>query len=72
MTAPVSRPFAHTEQLERLRWLPARSHVNGLDDVAWAPALEVSRQIVPAERALITAMPNLVREAARQGGTAWR
>ena len=25
-----------------------------------------------AERALITAMPHLAREAARQGGTAWR
>ena len=115
MTAPVSRPFAHARQSGRLWWLPADGRGNGLDDDAWAPVLEISRQVVPAllevlreagvpayaapadtrlrsrtehpesyrlwvgasaygeaERALITAMPYLAREAARQGGTAWR
>ena len=115
MSVPVSRPLAHAGQPGRLWWLPASGHGNGLDDVAGAPVLEISRQIVPAllevlrdvgvpayaapadsrlrcrtehpesyrlwvgasaygeaERALITAMPYLTREAARQGGTAWR
>jgi hypothetical protein len=47
MTAPVSRPVAHAGQLGRLWWLPADGYGNGLNDNAWAPVLEISRQIVP-------------------------
>jgi hypothetical protein len=47
MTAPVSRPVAHSGRFGRLWWLPAGGHGNGLDDESWAPVLEVSRQIVP-------------------------
>jgi hypothetical protein len=118
MTAPVSRPVAHAGQRGRLWWLPADGHGNGLDDDAWAPILEISRQIAPAllevlrqvgvpayaaparppgarlreragkpesyrlwvgasaygeaEKALLTAMPYLTREAARHGDSAWR
>ena len=118
MTAPVSRPIAHSGRFDRLWWLPADGHSNGLDDESWAPVLEVSRQIVPAllgmlrqagvpayvapagsahtrlrevkgrpesyqlwvgasaygeaERALLTVMPYLAREAARHGDSAWR
>ena len=48
MTAQVSRPVAHAGRFDRLWWLPAGGHGNGLDDESWAPVLEVSRQIVPA------------------------
>ena len=47
MTAPVSRPAALLGRFGRLWWLPAGGYGNGLDDQAWAPALQVSGQIVP-------------------------
>ena len=47
MTAPVSRPAARLGRFGRLWWLPAGGYGNGLDDQAWAPALQVSGQVVP-------------------------
>jgi hypothetical protein len=47
MTAPVSRPAALLGCFGRLWWLPAGGYGNGLDDQAWAPALQVSGQVVP-------------------------
>jgi len=47
MTAPVSRPAEQSAGPGRLWWLPAGGYGNGLDDVAWAPILEISEQIVP-------------------------
>jgi hypothetical protein len=47
MTAPVSRPAALPGCFGRLWWLPAGGYGNGLDDQAWAPALQVSGQVVP-------------------------
>ena len=46
MTAPISRP-TESMHLGWLGWLPAGGYGNGLDDVAWAPILEISDQIVP-------------------------
>jgi hypothetical protein len=48
MSAPVSVPAQLTERRGRLWWLPGNGCGNGLDDDAWAPVLEVSRQAVPA------------------------
>jgi hypothetical protein len=48
MMASVSRPLAHAGQPGRLWWLPAGGQGNGLDDDAWAPVLEIDRQIVQA------------------------
>jgi hypothetical protein len=47
MTASVSRPAVQLSRFERLWWLPAGGYGNGLDDRAWAPALQISEQIVP-------------------------
>ncbi len=47
MTAPISRPAEQPARPDRLGWLPADGYGNGLDDVAWAPVLDVSEQIVP-------------------------
>jgi hypothetical protein len=47
MTAPVSRPIGRLSRFGRLWWLPTGGYGNGLDDQAWAPALQISEQIVP-------------------------
>jgi hypothetical protein len=47
MTASVSRPATRLSCFGRLWWLPAGGCGNGLDDQAWAPALQVSGQAVP-------------------------
>jgi hypothetical protein len=47
VTAPASCPAAQLNRFGRLWWLPAGGHGNGLDDQAWAPALQVSGQAVP-------------------------
>jgi len=47
MTASVSRPAQQLGRFGRLWWLPAGGYGNGLDDQAWAPALQISEQIVP-------------------------
>jgi len=47
MTAPISRPAEQSARPGRLWWLPAGGSGNGLDDVAWAPVLEISERIVP-------------------------
>ena len=47
MTAPISRPAEQLAGPGRSWWLPAGGYGNGLDDVAWAPVLEISEQIVP-------------------------
>jgi hypothetical protein len=46
MTAQVSRAAAQLHRVARLWWLPAGGFGNGLDDQAWAPALQVSGQVV--------------------------
>jgi hypothetical protein len=43
----VSRPAGQLSRFGKLWWLPAGGYGNGLDDQAWAPALQVSEQIVP-------------------------
>jgi hypothetical protein len=48
MSAPVSIPGEHIGQRGRIRRLPSAGSGNGLDDMAWAPVLEVSPGIVPA------------------------
>jgi hypothetical protein len=48
MSAPVAVPAQQAERRGRLWWLPGNGCGNGLDDHAWAPVLEVSRQVVPA------------------------
>lgn len=47
MTASVSRTAQQLSRSGRLWWLPTGGYGNGLDDQAWAPALEISEQIVP-------------------------
>ena len=47
MVASVSRPAEQMSRYGRLWWLPASGRGNGLDDHAWAPALELSEQVVP-------------------------
>ena len=47
MAASVSRRAVQLSRFGRLWWLPAGGHGNGLDDQAWAPALQISEQIVP-------------------------
>lgn len=47
MTASVSRPAGQVSRFGRLWWLPPGGCGNGLDDQAWAPALQISEQIVP-------------------------
>lgn len=47
MTASVSRPARQLSRSGRLWWLPAGGYGNGLNDQAWAPALEISEQVVP-------------------------
>jgi hypothetical protein len=44
---PVSLPAETPSRFGRLWWLPVAGHGNGLDDRAWAPALQISEQIVP-------------------------
>jgi len=46
MTAQASRPAAQLHRFGRLWWLPVGGYGNGLDDEAWAPALQVSGQVV--------------------------
>jgi hypothetical protein len=46
MTAPISRTVHRPTAAGRLRWLPAHGYGNGLDDDAWAPALEVDARIM--------------------------
>lgn len=48
MTTPASRPAPQARAPGRLWWLPSGGQGNGLDDQAWVPILEVSRDIVPA------------------------
>ena len=47
MTAPISRPAGQFASHGRLWWLPVGGDGNGLDDAAWAPVLEISRDVVP-------------------------
>lgn len=47
MTVPVSRPVPRYGAFGRLWWLPAGGLGNGLDDVSWAPVLEISERVVP-------------------------
>jgi len=47
MTASVSRPAVQLSRSGRLWWLPPGGYGNRLDDQAWAPALQISEQIVP-------------------------
>lgn len=47
MTTPLSRPAPRYGGCGRLWWLPAGGLGNGLDDDAWAPALEISERVVP-------------------------
>lgn len=47
MTSSVSRPAEQLGRFGRLWWLPAGGYGNGLDDQAWAPALQISGRIVP-------------------------
>jgi hypothetical protein len=47
MTASVSRPAGQVSRFGRLWWLPPGGCGNGLDDQAWAPALQISEQVVP-------------------------
>ncbi|HUA27920.1 MAG TPA: hypothetical protein VMC03_03475 [Streptosporangiaceae bacterium] len=46
MPASVSRPASVPRQWGRLCWLPPGGQGNGIDDVAWAPILEVPPDIV--------------------------
>jgi hypothetical protein len=46
MSASISRPAAVPQRFGRLWWLPSGGLDNGLDDEAWAPILEVPRDIV--------------------------
>lgn len=73
MTAPVSRPAARLGRFGRLSWLPARGYGNGLDDQAWAPALQVSEQVVPQllsalREAAVPAYAARVGEPRERGG----
>jgi hypothetical protein len=73
MTAPVSRPAARLGRFGRLWWLPARGYGNGLDDQAWAPALQVSEQVVPQllsalREAAVPAYAARVGEPRERGG----
>ena len=43
----VPRPVDQLNRFSRLWWLPADGYGNGLDDRAWAPALQISERIVP-------------------------
>jgi len=47
MAESVSRPDQQTGRRGRLWWLPPGGYRNGLDDEAWAPALEISERVVP-------------------------
>jgi hypothetical protein len=47
VTESVSRPAEQLCRFGRLWWLPTGGYGNGLDDRAWAPALQISEQIVP-------------------------
>jgi hypothetical protein len=47
MTASVSRPAQQLGGFGQLWWLPAGGYGNGLKDQAWAPALQISGQVVP-------------------------
>jgi len=47
MAESVSRPAEQIGRRGRLWWLPPGGYRNGLDDEAWAPALEVSERVVP-------------------------
>ncbi len=72
MTAAVSRPAALLGRFGRLWWLPAVGYGNGLDDQAWAPALQVSRQVVPQllsalQEAAVPAYAARVRETRDHG-----
>jgi len=73
MTAPVSRPAPRLGRFGRLWWLPAGGYGNGLDDQAWAPALQVSGQVVPQllsalREAGVPAYVARVREPRERGG----
>ena len=46
MSASISRPASVPQQLGRLWWLPPGGRGNGIDDDAWAPILDVARDIV--------------------------
>jgi hypothetical protein len=48
MTAATTRPVQQPAgQFARLWWLPADGYGSGLGDSSWAPALEISGQVVP-------------------------
>jgi hypothetical protein len=47
MAEPEWIPAEQTGLRGRLRWLPPGGYRNGLDDEAWALALEVSERVVP-------------------------
>lgn len=47
MTMPVSRPAPRYGAFGRLWWLPSGGLGNGLDDVSWAPILDISERVVP-------------------------
>ena len=70
MTAPVSRPIAHSGRFDRLWWLPGGGHGNGLDDESWAPVLEVSRRIMPRRCSAYSGRPCVSRLAQAPAGSA--
>jgi hypothetical protein len=53
MAGAVTRPAEHARQFGRLWWLPSGGYGNELDDDSWAPALEVSEQVVPRVLSLL-------------------
>jgi len=67
MAASVSRPAGQLSRFGRLWWLPAGGHGSGLNDQAWAPALQISELMVPRLRhAAVPAYTARVRPVPRR------
>jgi hypothetical protein len=55
MSPVTSRSVEIRRRFGRLYWLPACGRGNGLDDEAWAPALQISEAAVPQVLAALAA-----------------